>query len=142
MAKTYPRNNIIGQPEFEKPVDEIALEVPPGGALVVKSALEYITDQQRAYYRGVAVKTVAQETGYSEVEADGILKAACGGNELLKHEKVYLCNMPNGKPIIVDRLTIKGVGKINMSLFIDAVLAESVTQGWGVQPPDATLRSK
>ncbi len=134
MAKTYPRLNDLDEPVFDKPVIEIAAEVPPGGALAVKSAKEYHSDRQRAWYWAVAVKALV-DIGYSQGEADMILKATCGST-LLKKEALYIGRDADNKPITATRLSIVGVGKRNMSKFIDNIIAASITNEWFIQPPE------
>ena len=38
------------------------------------------------------------------------------------------------------RLTIRGVGKKNMTAFIENILSKSIEMGWKIDPPDADLR--
>jgi len=122
-------------PRFEKSPDEIIAEVKPGGALQVLSPLEYHTDQQRKWIKGVACYQLSYDTGYTPDECDLLLKAMCGGEDLLKKEKVWI-----GKNNFVERLTIKGVGKRNLKQYIENIISTSITKGWGITPPDPELR--
>jgi len=141
-SATYPVVSVIdGQPTFETELSLILAECEVGGAIKVLSPLEYHTDRQRKWYKGVALKAFMQE-GWSQEEADHHLKAECGGNELLKREKFYMGKLSNGQPVVVDRLTIVGVGKRNMSTFIDNILAYAGTQGIPLPPPDPELRTR
>lgn len=139
MAKTYPRLNLVGEPEFDRPVNEIAAEVQIDGALVVKNAREYHSDRQRAWYWAVAVKAL-EDAGYSQGEADMVLKATCGA-DLLKKETLYIGRDADNKPITATRHSIAGVGKQKFSKFIDNIIAASITNEWFIQPPDPELRS-
>lgn len=66
MSTTYPLISIIdGQNTFEKPLEHIATEVKPGGALQVLAPEEYITDQQRKWWKGVLLKHLSRDTGDS-----------------------------------------------------------------------------
>ena len=141
MSGSYRVVSVIdGQPTFECELGLILAECEVGGAVKVLSPIEYHTDRQRAWYRGCAIP-VFVELGYSTEEADYLLKAECGGNDLLKHTSIYLGKMSNGNPVVVDRLSIVGVGKRKMSEFIDNVLAYAVTAGVALPPPDSELRA-
>jgi len=137
---TYPVKEIIDdQPTFEKPLSEILSECKRGGAIKVLTPLEYVTDRQRRWYKGVCLPHLVKHDENRESAAwwDREIKTLCDGLNLLKPE--YLC-MANGE--IISRLTTKGVGKRNMSAFIEEILAKSVELSWGISPPDADLRKK
>jgi len=137
----YKVQSIInGQPTFSFPMNLILSELEIGGALKILSPLEYHTDRQRAWYRGVAVPALAEQLALSIEEADHLLKAACGGDDILKREMIYVGKLSNGQPVCHERMTIVGVGKKNMSIFIDNILAEAVTHEWRIQPPEPELR--
>jgi len=56
MSKTYQVKSIIeGNPTFEKPLEDILAELKVGGAIKLLDPLEYITDRQRRYYKGVVL---------------------------------------------------------------------------------------
>ena len=42
----------------------------------------------------------------------------------------------------LDRLTTKGVGKRNMTNFIEEILSQAIHKGWPVSAPDSDLRRK
>ena len=57
---TYCVKSIVdGQPTFEKPLQEILAEAKIGGALKVLSPVEYITDRQRKWYKGICLRDLA-----------------------------------------------------------------------------------
>jgi len=124
------------QPTFEKPVEDILKDCKEGGAIKILNPVEYHTEQQRKWYRGVCLKQLSDWSGDTPDEWDLKLKALCNGNELLKKETIYLSE---GKTC--QRLTIKGVGKKNLTQFIENILSLAVTMDWPVPPPDPELRS-
>jgi len=126
---------------FEKDIEEIADEVPEGGALKVLTPLEYITDRQRRWYKGVCLPHLAKidENGETESWWDDEVKRECNGLGLLKKE-IYFYSDQMGNKIGIGRLTIKGVGKRNMTEFIEMILSVSLTKGWNVSPPDSDVR--
>lgn len=133
---TYPVQLIINnQPTFEKPLNEILAELKEGGALKVLSPLEYHTDRQRRWYKGVCLQGLSDWNGETKDEWDLRLKAECNGNELLNKEIIYL-----GIGQTCQRLTIVGVGKRNMTAFIENILSRAMEMDWPVTPPDEELR--
>ncbi len=138
----YEAKIIDGQPAFEVPLTEILSEVKHGGALKVLSPLEYHTDRQRRWYRGVCLPWLAKHDENRESIAwwDMEVKRLCDGLNLLKKE-IYIIESIDGQKIPIGRLTIKDVGKKNMTAFIEEILAKSVERNWGVAPPDPELRS-
>ena len=58
---------------------------------------------------------------------------------LLKKEIFFIDDGTGGR-IGVGRLTIKGVGKRNMTAFINEILSKSLSKGWDISPPDEDLR--
>lgn len=127
---------IEGEPTFEKPLKEILAELAPGGALKTLSTLEYHTDQQRRWYKGVCLKGLSDWNGDTKEEWDLRLKALCSGNELLKREAIYL-----GPGTSCNRLTIVGVSKKNLTAYIENILSKAIEMDWPVTPPDPDLRS-
>jgi len=125
---------VDGQPIFDKPLDLSVTEV--GGAVKILSPLEYHTDRQRRWYKGRCLKGLSDWSGESPEWWDREIKKRCSGLELLKKE-VFLTD--NGCPI--GRLTTKGVGKRNMTLFIQEILSTAIKMEWPVTPPDPELRS-
>jgi hypothetical protein len=130
---------IDGQPCFEKPLDEILSECEVGGGIKILSPLEYITDRQRAWYKGVCLPFLAKQSGDANATEwwDSEVKRRCNGLSLLKKEIFFMEDIM-GNQIPIGRLTTKGVGKKNMRLFIEEILNQ---KDWEVPPPDPELRS-
>ena len=140
---THQIKDIIdGQPTFEKPLASILSELKVGGALRTLSAVEYITDRQRAWYKGIALRDLVKydENGESKDWWDTRVKQLCNGLAHLKKEIFYIEDTTGGM-VPFGRLTTKGVGKRNMTAFIEEILAKAVEQGWPIGPPDPDLRS-
>ena len=132
----YPVKTIVdGLPCFERPLGEILADMKLGGALKVLSPLEYHTDRQRRWYRGICLKGLSDWNGDTVDEWDLRLKAECNGVELLKKDTIFL-----GVGMTCTRLTIVGVGKRNMTAFIEGILARAIEMDWPVTPPDKELR--
>lgn len=134
---------INGQPCFEKPLKEILAELEAGGALKTLSPLEHHTDRQRRWYKGVCLKDLVRhdENGETVGWWDTELKKECNGLALLKKE-IFFIDDGAGNRVGVGRLTIKGVGKNNMTLFIEEILSRAMEKGWNVSPPDPDLRKQ
>ena len=132
---------IDGEPTFEKPLRDILAELTVGGALKTLTPLEYITDRQRRYYKGVVIPELVKndENGETAGWWDTELKRECNGLALLKKE-IFFIDDGTGNRIGVGRITTKGVGKKNMTLFIEEILSKSMVKGWNVSPPDPDLR--
>ena len=128
---------INDEPTFEKPLQEILAECKKGGAIKILSPIEYHTERQRKWYKGVCLKGLSDWNGDTEDEWDLLLKFQCNGNELLKQEDIYL-----GKGNRCTRLTIRGVGKRNMTAFIENILSCAISNNWPVTPPDPELRKE
>jgi hypothetical protein len=127
---------IDGQPTFEKPLDEILGTLKKGGAIKTMTAAEYISDRQRAWYRGPCLTGLSQWNGETVDEWDYRLKSLCNGVELLKMQDIYM-----GQNESVQRLSISGVGKKNMTAFIENILSLAITEDWPVTAPDKDLRA-
>ena len=133
---TYKVISIVdNQPTFEKPIDQIIAEVKAGGALKILSPIEYHTDQQRKWYKGICLKGLSDWNGDTVDEWDFRLKTLCGGG-LLKTET---WNDP--KFGTASRLTIVDVGKKNLTQFIENILSLAITEDWPITPPDKELRA-
>jgi len=144
---TYRVKDIIdGQPTFEVPLDEILSTLKHGGALKVLDPNDYITERQRAWYKGVCIRQLAQNDENGETEAwwDDYVKRECKGLALLKKEAMVADVTISGQTVQVTygRLTTKGVGKRNMTNFIEEILSEAMHRGWPVSAPDPELRRK
>jgi len=132
MSKTYQVQQIVNeQPCFSKPLKDILADLKIGGAIKILSPLEYITDRQRRYYKGVVLPALVKndENGETLGWWDTEVKKQCNGLALLKKEIFYLDD-----GTAVGRLTTKGVGKKNMTAFIEEILSK-------VTPPDPNLRT-
>ncbi len=135
---TYQVKSIVdNQPTFEKPLNEILGDLKEGGAIVTLTPLEYHTDRQRRWYKGIALKGLSDWSGETTEWWDRELKKHCFGAELLKRE-TWLTE--KGQP--VSRLTIVGVGKKNLTAYIENILSKAIEMDWPITPPDPELRSK
>lgn len=133
---TYQVINIIdGEPTFEVPIGAILSDLKAGGALKTLTPVEYHTAQQRKWYRGICLRGLSDWSGDTVDEWDHRLKMLCNGIELLKTETFYHPSTGH-----VNRLTIKGVCKKNLTQFIQNILSIAVTNDWPVTPPDENLR--
>ena len=142
MAECYPVKLILESgPTFEKPLNEILSEIEYGGALKVLSPLEYITDRQRRWYKGVCIRDLVKndENGESAGWWDTEVKKHCNGLALLKKE-IFFIDDGSGGRIGIGRLTTRGVGKRKMTAFIEEILSQSMVKGWNIGPPDPDLR--
>ena len=134
---TYQVQTIVdGQPTFEVPLNEILADLKIGGALKTLTPLEHHTDRQRRWYKGICLKGLSDWSGDTVDEWDLRLKGMCNGNELLKKETILL---ENGETCI--RLTIVGVGKRNMTQYIENILSLAIEMEFPVTPPDEDLRT-
>ncbi len=132
---TYQNKSKAGcEPSFEKPLAEIAAEVPFGGAIKILTAVEYHTDRQHRWYWGVCIRGLSDWNGDTLGEWDWRLKSLCGG-ELLKSER-----MSFGPSEYICRTTIKGVGKKNFTEYIENIISKAIEMDWPVTPPDPDLR--
>lgn len=142
MAKTFKIVDVIdGEPTLEVPISKIWEGCKPGGALQYLDPLEYHTDRQRRWYKGVCLRDLVKndENGETAGWWDTEIKRECNGLALLKKEIFFIDDGAGGR-VGVGRLTIKGVGKRNMTLFIEEILSKSLEKGWPVTPPDKDLR--
>jgi len=136
---------VDGEPTFKKPLKEILAELEPKGALKTLSPLEYITGRQRRWYKGVCLRDLVKHDENGETEAwwDLEVKSKCNGLAYLKKEGVDF-ELKLGDEVTrvtIGRLTTKGVGKKNMSLFIEEIISKSMEKGWNIGPPDPDLRN-
>ena len=131
-------------PTFEKPLDEILSDLSVGGAIKTMTAVEYITDRQRRWYKGICLPALVKhdENGETAEWWDTAVKRLCGGLAYLKKDIIFVeIGLANGTQTVgVGRLTTKGVGKRNMTAFIEEILSQAMQRGWPVSPPDPDLR--
>ena len=127
------------QPCFEVTLDEILGHLELGGAVRTLSPLEYHTHRQRKWYKGVCIPDLVKndENGETAYWWDTEVKKKCNGLEYLKKEFFPL---EDGE--FLGRLTIKGVGKKKMGMFITEILSKSLSEGWNIAPPDPDLREE
>lgn len=142
---TYPVKTISNRgPSFEKPLDQILAELRLGGAIKILSAVDYITDAQRRWYKGVCLPALvrADENGETAEWWDTEVKRLCGGLAYLKKDIVFVkIGLADGAQTIgVGRLTTKGVGIRKMIAFIEEILSQATQRGWPVSAPDPELR--
>ena len=140
--KTYPVTNMVdGQPCFQKPLESILSLLERGGAIKLLSPLEAITDRQRRWYKGVCLPCLvkADENGEPASWWDDEVKRVCNGLALLKQE-IFFFETTAGIKVPCGRLTTRGVGKRNMTAFIETILSKSMEKGWDISPPDPDLR--
>ena len=133
------------EPTFKKPLKEILAELEVGGALKTLKSIEYITDRQRRWYKGVCLRDLVEndENGETMGWWDMEIKSKCNGLAYLKKEGIDF-ELKLGDEVTrvtIGRLTTKGVGKKNMTLFIEEILSKSMVEGWDISPPDPDLRS-
>ncbi len=149
---TYRVIDIVNcEPVFGKPrskevisIKEILADVKFGGALKTLTPLEYITEQQRRWYKGVCLRDLVKndENGETMDWWDTEVKTKCKGLAYLKKEGIVV-ELKFGDEITrvtIGRLTTKNVGQKNMSLFIEEILSQSMVRGWNIGPPDKDLR--
>ena len=131
-------------PTFEKPLSEILSDLSMGGAIKTMTAVEYITDRQRRWYKGVCLRDLVKHDENGETTAfwDEKVKRLCNGLAYLKKEGMVAEIQIGGEStkISFGRLTTKGVGKRNMTAFIEEILSQAMQRGWPVSAPDAELR--
>ena len=141
MPTHQVQSMVDGQPTFAKPLNVILGDLKRGGAIKTLTEAEYITDQQRRWYKGVCLKQLVQNDENGETAAwwDTEIKKECNGLELLKKEIFFFEDGAGGR-FGVGRLTTKGVGKRNMTQFIEEILSKSMAKGWPVSAPDSELR--
>ena len=130
-----------GEPTFERPLNLILAELKVGGALKTMTPLEHITDRQRKWYKGICLPALAKndENGETVGWWDVEVKKLCKGLDYLKKEIFFIDDGAGGR-FGVGRLTTKGVGKKNMTLFIEEILSQAMAKGWPVGEPDPELR--
>ena len=132
---------IDDQPCFAVPLAQILASCEAGGAVQILSPLEHHTSRQRAWYRGVCLRGLSDWSGDTLEEWDYRLKVECGG-DLLHKETIYFGTLSDGQKVTVERLTIVGVGKKNMTAYIERILEKAIEKDWPVTPPESELRSR
>ena len=135
---TYYKNNVIdGQNSFPKPVQEIAAEVTPNGYLVVMDEDEYITDQQRKWWKGILLKHLARDTGDSPHWWETHLKRA------VMPDKFMRMPIASGRKIEFYVPSITILSRNQMNQMIEGSIAELRDETkYGDQFKDYTLPDK
>jgi len=108
---TYEVKQIIdGEPTFEKPLKEILAELKVGGALKTMTPLEHITNQQIAWFKGILLPALAEDSGDSVGYWETKLKLAVLPDEFAPYY------VPMGKQIfpIIPSITILSKKKMNI----------------------------
>lgn len=143
MPTHQVKSIVNGMPTFEKPLSVLLGTLEVGGAMKLLSPLEYITDRQRRWYKGVCLRELAKndENGETEGWWDTEVKKLCNGLALLKKE-IFFVDDGTGGRFGMGRLTTKNVGKRNMTQFIEEILSQSMSRGWDIGPPDPGLVSE
>ena len=136
------RDVIDGQPTFEKPLTEILSKLKVGGAIKILSPIEYITDRQRAWFKGVLLPSLAKHTGDSVEYWETRLKLAVLPDDF----KPYY--VPMGRQVCPVVPSITKLSKKKMNALIEGSvnhLRDESIYGdeflW-VTLPDPELRSK
>ena len=135
---TYEVKQIIdGQPCFEKPLATILSDLKLGGALQTLTPLEYITTQQRAWWKGVLLLALAKDSGDSREYWETKLKLSVMPDEFMP----YPVSIRNKPVLVIPSITI--LSKHKMSLLIEGSVAKCHEFGltW-VTLPDKELRTR
>jgi hypothetical protein len=138
---TYQVINIIdGQPTFTKPMSEILSEVKMGGGIKILDPDDYITEQQRAWFKGVLLRDLSKDTGDSREYWETRLKLAVLPDDFVPF---YI---PIGKQVFPVLPSITKLSMRKMNMLIEgsvAHLRDGNIYGdrflW-VTLPDSTLR--
>ncbi len=136
-SKTHKVQAIVdGEPTFAVPMNLILAELEMGGALKILSPLEYLTDRQRRWWKGVLLPALAQDTGESVGMWEARLKMEVMPD---KFPPIYITveNRP-----IATVASITTLGKRKMGELIEGSVAK--LHEWGftwVTLPDSELRA-
>ncbi len=126
---------IDGTPTFEIPVSEILAGLKLNGALKVLSPIEYHTDRQRRWWKGVLLPALAKDTGDTITHWETRLKLAVLPDDF-QPESVTV-----RKQTMVFIPSITKLSKKKMNLLIEGSVAQC--HEWGflwVTLPDSELR--
>ena len=98
--------------------------------------------QQRKWYKGVCLRDLVKNDENGETKAwwDVEVKKECGGLAYLKKEIFFFEDGAGGR-FGVGRLTTRGVGKRNMTAFIEEILSKAMVKGWPIGAPNPELRA-
>ena len=126
-----------GQPVFDKPLPELLKQCVPGGALTILTPLEYISEQQRKWWKGILLPALSKDTGDSIGWWETTLKLAVMPDEFTPFY------VPIGKQVfpLIPSITKLSVKKMNQ--LIEGAVAhcrDDLGLMW-VTLPDKELRS-
>ena len=108
-----PEYNVVSkinnQPTFTTPLSAILEGLQVGGGLKTLSPLEYITEQQRRWFKGVLLPALAKDTGDSKEYWETVLKLAVLPDDFQPRA------IAHGKQVIhtIPSITILGKRKMN-----------------------------
>lgn len=115
---TYPVIDIFdGLPTFEKPLNKILAELKLGGAIKTLSPIEYHTDQQRKWWKGVLLPALARDTGDSVEYWENTLKLAVLPDDFRP------CKISIGRKMYNSIPSITTLSKKKMSMLIEGSVA-------------------
>lgn len=133
--------NVDGLPVFEAPLKPLIMQVEPGGGVTIFSPDEFVTAQQRKWWKGVLLPALSKDTGDSEEFWETKLKLAVLPDDFAPFYVAI------GKQVFPFVPSITKLGKKKMMLLIDGSirhLRESPEYDghfqW-VTEPDASLRA-
>ena len=128
---------IDGQPTFKKQLKEILAELKIGGALKILNPLDYITNQQIAWFKGILLPALAEDSGDSVGYWETKLKLAVLPDDFAPFY------VPMGKQIFPVIPSITKLSKKKMNELIKGSVDKC--HDWGfdwVTEPDKELRKK
>jgi hypothetical protein len=128
---------IDGQPMFDKPLPEFLSQCEAGGIIQLLTATEYISDQQRKWFKGILLPALAKDTGDSIAWWETTLKTQVMPDEFAP---VYVAIGKQVFPVIpsITKLSVK-----KMNTMIEgavAYLRDECGLMW-VTLPDKELRA-
>ena len=136
MAKTYKIVDVIdGVPTFEVPIERIWEGCKPGGAFKRLDPIEYHTDQQRRWWKGVLLPALAKDTGDSIAYWETKLKLAVMPDKFQPQYHAF------GKQVFPVLPSITILSKKGMNILIEGSVDKC--REWGfvwVTLPDKELR--
>lgn len=108
---------IDDEPTFDVPLKQIWAELKAGGAIKTLTPLEYNTEQQRAWWKGILLPALAKDTGNSEDWWETRLKLKVMPDEF------FPVAVAHGKQVIDIIPSITKLGKRKMSELIKGSVA-------------------
>ncbi len=133
---TYPViTTVDGIPAFSKPLNEILAELKEGGALEILTPAEYITEQQRKFWKGVLLPALAKDSGDTVTEWESRLKLAVLPDDF----QPVTVNVDGIDMVFIPSVT--KLSKKKMNILIEGSVAQC--HKWGIMwvtLPDKELR--